>query len=67
MAGADEHVGSADSKNETDSDDDLILCESDSEIDSSDTDDQEDGNKLPIQQQTSRSGRKTGHWSALIL
>ena len=35
--------------------------ESDSEIDSSDTDDQEDGNELPIQQQTSRSGRKTGH------
>ena len=49
---------SADSENETDSDDDLIFYESDSEIDSSGTD------KLPIQQQTSRSGRKTGHWSA---
>ena len=63
VAGADEHVGSADSENETDSEDDLIFYESDSEIDSSGTDDQEDGNKLPIQQQTSRSGRKTGHWS----
>ena len=37
---------------------------SDSEIDSSCTKDQGDGNKLPIQQQTSRTGRKTGHWSA---
>ena len=49
VAGADEQVGSADSENETDS---------------SGTDDQEYGNKLPIQQQTSRSGRKTGLWSA---
>ena len=64
VAGADERVGSADSENETDSDDALIFYESDSEIDSSGTDDQEDGNELPIQQQTSRSGRKTGHWSA---
>ena len=37
VAGADERVGSADSENETDSDDALIFYESDSEIDSSGT------------------------------
>ena len=44
VAGDDERVGSADSENETDSDDDLIFYESDSEIDSIGTDDQEDVN-----------------------
>ena len=42
MAGAEERVGSADSENETDSNDDLKFY---SEIDSSGTDDQEDSNK----------------------
>ena len=64
VAGADEHVGSADSENETDSNDDLIFYKSDSEIDSSGIYDQEDDNEPTIYQQTSRSGRKTGHWSA---
>ena len=51
----------SDSENETDSDDDLIFYKSHSEIDSSGTDDQEVGNELPIQQQTSKIGRKTLH------
>ena len=38
VAGADERVSSADSENETDSDDDSIFYESDSEIDSNGTD-----------------------------
>ena len=65
VAGADERVGSTDSENETDSSDDLIFYKTHSEIESSGTGDQEVGtcNKLhvhvPIQQQTSRSGRKT--------
>ena len=69
VAGADEGVGLSVSENETDSNDNMIFYESDSEIDSSDTDDQEDDDKLPIQQQTSRSGRKldTGLHDTLIL
>ena len=58
-----ELVASTDDESESDSDDDLVHYESNTSLsDSNSSDGELDEAESPVQQ-TTRSGRKTGHWS----
>ena len=63
LAGADECAGSADSENENESNDYLIMTVT-VKLTAVVLMTKRVGNELLVQQQTSRSGMKTGHWSA---